>query len=84
MPSSRRSPTSLPSVRMTSDRRRIPLRGRLFYSEQVESLARALGVSPGFAADLVKKRSEKAGGGLGLSEIWRVPRANRLSFLETK
>ncbi len=51
--------------------------------EQVENLARTLGVSPEFAAELVKKRSDKAGAGLGLSDIWRVPRSNRLSLLET-
>jgi hypothetical protein len=61
-----------------------PARGPSSYPEQVEGLARALGVSPGFAAELVKRRSEKARGGLDLSEIWRVPRGGRLSYLETR
>ncbi|MBN2224965.1 MAG: hypothetical protein JW765_09850 [Deltaproteobacteria bacterium] len=60
-----------------------PTKGPSSFPEQVEGLARTLGVSPEFAAELVKKRSDKAGVGSALSEIWRVPRANRLSFLET-
>jgi len=60
-----------------------PAKGPSSYPQQVESLARALGVSPDFAAELVKKRSDKAGNGLGLSEIWRVPRGNRLSYLQS-
>ncbi len=59
-----------------------PAKGPSSYPEQVEGLARALGVSPGFAAELVKRRSDKAQGGLDLSEIWRVPRGSRLSYLE--
>jgi hypothetical protein len=51
--------------------------------DQVDSLAKTLGVSPEFAAELVKKRSEKAGASAVLSDIWRMPRANRLSYLET-
>ncbi len=60
-----------------------PVKGPSSHPEQVESLARTLGVSPEFAAELVKKRSDKARAGSALSEIWRVPRTNRLSFLET-
>jgi hypothetical protein len=60
-----------------------PAKGPSLYPEQVESLARALGVSPGFASELVKKRSDRVRGGLALSEIWRIPRGNRLSYLES-
>lgn len=52
------------------------------HPEQVENLARTLGISPEFAAELVKKRSDKTRGSKALSDIWRVPRTNRLSFLE--
>jgi hypothetical protein len=60
-----------------------PIKGPSSHPEQVEGLARTLGVSPEFAAELVKKRSDKARGGSALSDIWRIPRTNRLSFLET-
>ncbi len=60
-----------------------PARVSASVPDQVESLARMLGVSPEFAAELVKKRSEKAGAGSVPSEIWRMPRTNRLSYLET-
>jgi hypothetical protein len=60
-----------------------PVKGPFSYPEEVESLAKTLGVSPEFAAALVKKRSDKVSGGAALSDIWRIPRANRLSFLET-
>lgn len=60
-----------------------PIKGPSSYPEQVEDLARTLGVSPEFAAELVKKRSDKARVGSALNEIWRIPRTNRLSLLET-
>jgi hypothetical protein len=61
-----------------------PLVGSSSFSPQVEGLAQVLGVSPGFAAELVKKRSTRAGEDLGIPEIWRIPRANRLSYLDNK
>jgi hypothetical protein len=60
-----------------------PVKGPASHSEEVESLARTLGVSPEFVATLVRKRSDKVRGDATLSDIWRIPRANRLSFLET-
>lgn len=61
-----------------------PLTGSSSFSPQVEGLAQVLGVSPQFAAELVKKRSAKAGEDLGIPEIWRIPRASRLSYLDSK
>jgi hypothetical protein len=60
-----------------------PVKGPSSHPDEVEGLARTLGVSPEFAAALVRKRSDKVRGDAALSEIWRIPRANRLSFLET-
>jgi|GEM_PF-4451702 len=60
-----------------------PARGPSTYPEQVENLARTLGVSPEFAAALVRKRSDAVRGDAALSDLWRIPRTNRLSFLET-
>jgi len=59
-----------------------PLRGQESYPSEVEELARALGVSSQFAAELVKKRSQRSGGNLGIPEIWRIPRTMRLSSLD--
>jgi hypothetical protein len=61
-----------------------PPRGATSYAPEVEELAAALGVSPQFAAELVKKRSVRAGGNLGIPEIWRIPRNMRLSSLDNK
>lgn len=59
-----------------------PAKGAFSYPDEIESLARTLGVTPDFAAALVKKRSGKAHGNSEISDVWRIPRLNKLSSLE--
>jgi hypothetical protein len=52
------------------------------YPLEIEKLAAELGVSPAFAAELTRKRSERVGDVRGIFELWRRPKAKKLSLLK--
>ena len=59
-----------------------PVKGQLLYSNEIEELAGELGVTPEFAAELSRQRSERTGKKVGLSDIWRRPKkAGRRSLI---
>lgn len=58
-----------------------PSKGRRFYTSEIEELAAELGVTVEFAEELSRQRSERTGGKVGLSNIWRRPKRARRTGL---
>ena len=58
-----------------------PASDRAAPSADVERLASELGVSPEFARELSRSRSDRLGKSVSLADLWRRPRTRRLSIL---
>lgn len=58
-----------------------PSKGQPLYSSEIEELAGELGVTVEFAEELSRQRSERTGGKVGLSHIWRRPKKARQTGL---
>ncbi|MBN1882783.1 MAG: hypothetical protein JW885_11460 [Deltaproteobacteria bacterium] len=57
-----------------------PASDRMIPSADVERLAAELGVSPEFARELSRSRSDRLGKGVPLADLWRRPRIRKLSI----
>jgi hypothetical protein len=66
---------SLPALDVGSETN--PSKGMPLYTSEIEELAAELGVTVEFAEELSRRRSERTGGKVGLSNIWRRPKKTR-------